>query len=567
MPNKYIWNIKPLPEEDQIQALSDAINTNPIVSALLIQRGITNFDEAKTFFRPSLDELHDPYLMKDMDTAVETLIAAIEGNQKILIYGDYDVDGTTSVALVYKFLSNYHSKLEYYIPDRYEEGYGVSMQGVEWAAENGFGLIISLDCGIKGHKSIARARELGLDFIVCDHHTPGDTLPKANAILDPKQKDCDYPFKELSGCGVGFKLMQAVATQMDWDKNLLFKNLDLLAVSIAADIVPINGENRMLSYYGLKRLNESPSIGLNALMEIGGLTRPLNIGNVVFGIAPRINASGRIGHANEAVSVLISNDVTEANRIASLINTKNQIRKDTQEQITNEALAMLEDNPVYKERKSTVLFRADWHKGVIGIVASKCVDEFYKPTIVLTESNGLVTGSARSVSGFDVHEAIVQSGEWLEQFGGHKYAAGLSLKKNNLEPFTLAFEKEVASAITPEQEKRNLKIDAEITLDLISYKFLDIVNQMAPFGPGNLQPVFVAKGVAIQKATLLKNAHLKLNVEQNGAVFDGIGFNMPHYYSKDLKGEKIDIVFNIDENNFRGIKSIQLKIKDLKFTT
>lgn len=566
MPNDYIWNIKPLPEADQIQALSDAINTNPIVSALLIQRGITNFEEAKTFFRPSLDELHDPFLMKDMDIATDTVIATIESNEKILIYGDYDVDGTTSVALAYKFLSNYHSKIEYYIPDRYEEGYGVSMQGVEWAAENGFSLIISLDCGIKGHKPIARARELGMDFIVCDHHTPGETLPNANAILDPKQKDCEYPFKELSGCGVGFKLMQAVAIKKKWDLTPLFENLDLLAVSIAADIVPIIGENRVLSYFGLKRLNEEPSIGLRALIEIGGLNPPLNIGNVVFGIAPRINASGRIGHANEAVSVLISNDVTEASRIASLINTKNQIRRDTQEQITNEALAMLENGPVFKTRKSTVLFQPDWHKGVIGIVASKCVDEYYKPTIVLTESNGFVTGSARSVSGFDVHEAIVHSAEWLEQFGGHKYAAGLSLKKANLDSFTLAFEEAVASTITPEQEKRNLKIDAEITLDLISYKFLNLVNQMAPFGPGNLQPVFVAKAVSIQKAFLLKEQHLKLNIEQNGAVFDGIGFNMPQYYQEKIAGEKIDIVFNIDENNFRGIKSIQLKIKDIKFT-
>lgn len=566
MPNEYIWNINPLPEESHIQVLSDAINTNPIVSALLIQRGITNFDEAKTFFRPSLDELHDPVLMKDMEIATAIVIEAIESNQKILIYGDYDVDGTTSVALVYKFLSNYHSKIAYYIPDRYEEGYGVSMQGVEWAAENDFGLIISLDCGIKGHAPISKARALGMDFIVCDHHTPGDSLPNANAVLDPKQKDCDYPFKELSGCGVGFKLMQAVSAKMNWETDFLFENLDLLAVSIAADIVPVIGENRVLSYYGLKRLNSNPSIGLKALMDIGGLTPPLNIGNIVFGIAPRINASGRIGHANEAVSVLISNDVTEANRIASLINTKNQIRRDTQEQITNEAFAMLEDNPIFKEQKSTVLFSADWHKGVIGIVASKCVDEYYKPTIVLTESNGFVTGSARSVSGFDVHEAILQSGEWLEQFGGHKYAAGLSLKRENLDSFILAFEEAVSSAITPEQEKRNLKIDAEITLDLISDKFLNLVDQMAPFGPGNLQPVFVARDVSIHKAYLLKNAHLKLNVEQNGAVFDGIGFNMPHHYIKELEGEKIDIVFNIDENNFRGIKSIQLKIKDIKFT-
>ncbi len=566
MPNDYIWNIKPLPDEKEIQELSSVINTNPIISALLIQRGISNFEEAKTFFRPSLDRLHDPFLMKDMKIASERLAKAVEGKEKILIYGDYDVDGTTSVALVYKFLSNYSTNLEYYIPDRYEEGYGVSMKGVEWAADNKFDLIISLDCGIKGHTPIARAHELGLDFIVCDHHTPGNTLPNATAILDPKQLGCEYPFKELSGCGVGFKLMQALCSKMDLDTELLFNNLDLLAVSIAADIVPVNGENRVLAYYGLRRLNENPSIGFKALIDVGGLTPPLNIGNVVFGIAPRINASGRIGHANEAVSVLISEDAIEADRIASLINAKNQIRKDTQEQITNEALGMLADDLIYKGRKSTVLFQPDWHKGVIGIVASKCVDEHYKPTIVLTESNGFVTGSARSVSGFDVHESILQCEHLLDQFGGHKYAAGLSLKRENLDAFVLAFEESVSNVITPEQEKKHLKIDTEITLDLISYKFLDILNQMSPFGPVNLQPVFVARGVRVQKASLLKNAHLKINVEQNGAVFDGIGFNMPQQYSKDLEGNEIDIVFNIDENNFRGIKSIQLKVKDIKFT-
>ncbi len=566
MPNEYIWNLKTLPDEKDIQELSDVINTNPIISALLIQRGISNFEEAKTFFRPSLEQLHDPFLMKDMDIAVDRLSTAIRDKEKILIYGDYDVDGTTSVALVYKFLSNYSSNLEYYIPDRYEEGYGVSMKGVEWAASSDFKLIISLDCGIKGHKPIARARELGLDFIVCDHHTPGDTLPNATAILDPKQSNCDYPFKELSGCGVGFKLLQALCVKIELDTQLLFSNLDLLAVSIAADIVSIIGENRTLAYYGLKKLNEHPSIGFKALIDVGGLTPPLNIGNVVFGIAPRINASGRIGHANEAVSVLISDDALEADRIASLINEKNDIRKKTQEQISNEALRMLNDDPVYETRKSTVLFQPDWHKGVIGIVASKCVDEYYKPTIVLTESNGFVTGSARSVSGFDVHEAIVKCEGLLDQFGGHKYAAGMSLKRENLADFVLAFEEAVSTSITADQEKKQLKIDTELTLDLISYKFLSVLNQMAPFGPENLQPVFVVRNVRVQKASLLKNAHLKINVEQNGAVFDGIGFNMPHHYSKDLEGEKIDIVFNIDENNFRGIKSIQLKIKDIKFT-
>ncbi|MCB0506481.1 MAG: single-stranded-DNA-specific exonuclease RecJ [Cyclobacteriaceae bacterium] len=566
MQNEVTWDIKSLPEEGEIRRLSEAINTNPVASALLLQRGIFDYDTAKTFFRPSLDDLHDPFIMKNMDIAVERLIAAISNHEKILIYGDYDVDGTTSVALVYKYLSNYYKKLDYYIPDRYEEGYGVSIQGIEWAHENEFQLIISLDCGIKGYEPIAHARELGMDFIICDHHTPGESLPNATAILDPKQPDCDYPYKELSGCGVGFKLLQAVTTKMEWDKSLLFEYLDLVAVSIAADIVPITGENRILCYYGLEKLNMTPRVGLQALIQVAGLTPPLNVGNVVFGIAPRINASGRIGHANEAVSLLVSNDPAEADRIASLINTKNQIRRDTQEEITHEALSILADNEVYHDRKSAVLFNPDWHKGVIGIVASKCVDVHYKPTIVLTESNGMVTGSARSVSGFDVHEAITMSSQWLERFGGHKYAAGLSLKRENLDAFVLAFEEAVSSTITPEQERRHITIDAEITLDLITYKFLEVLNQMTPFGPGNMQPTFGARGVQVLKASLLKDLHLKLSVEQNGAVFDAIGFSMPELYDQDLMEREMDIAFNIEENNFRGIRSIQLRLKDIKFT-
>lgn len=566
MQNEVIWDFKALPEEGEIRTLSEAINTNPVASALLLQRGISNFESARSFFRPSLNELHDPFLMQDMETAATRVCEAIRANQRILIYGDYDVDGTTSVALVYMYLLNYHKKMDYYIPDRYEEGYGVSMQGVEWAHQNKTDLIISLDCGIKGYEPIKRAKELGMDFIVCDHHTPGETLPEAMAILDPKRKDCTYPYKELSGCGVGFKLLQAVTTKMEWDNQKLFELLDLVAVSIAADIVPITGENRTLCYYGIEKLNTSPNVGLKALIGVGGLTPPLNVGNVVFGIAPRINASGRIGHANEAVSLLVSNDSIEAERIATLINTKNQIRRDTQEQITNEALTLIEENAEYMDRKSTVLFKPDWHKGVIGIVASKCVDVHYKPTIVLTESNGLVTGSARSVRGFDVHEAITMSSQWVEQFGGHKYAAGLSLKKENMDSFVHAFEEAVSSTITPEQEKRHLTIDAEITLDLISYKFLAVLNQMAPFGPGNMQPTFVARNVAVLKADLLKEAHLKLSVEQNGAMFDAIGFSMPQLYNQELTEREVDIAFTIEENNFRGIQSIQLRVKDIKFT-
>lgn len=566
MPNNYKWNIKPFPEKEAIQKLSDVINTNPVVSAILIQRGITTYDEAKAFFRPSLERLHNPMLMKNMGKAVELLQSAIKNKQKILIYGDYDVDGTTSVALFVKYLKQYYANVAYYIPDRYQEGYGVSLKGVEWAAEEKVSLIISLDCGISGFEPIARAKALGMQFIVCDHHTPDSVLPVADAILNPKQKDCDYPFKELSGCGVGFKLLQALAQAMLWPQDNLFKLLDLVAVSIAADIVPVTGENRILAYWGMKQLNTAPSIGLAALLKVAGLAPPLSISNVVFGLAPRINASGRIEHASLAVELLIAENEDEATRMATSLNEKNLIRRETQEQITKEALAMVENSEELKNRKSTVLFKADWHKGVIGIVASKCVDTYYKPTIILTESNGILTGSARSVSGFNVFNAIAKTKSYISQFGGHKYAAGLSLSKDNLELFSNAFEKEVAATILPEQEQPTFQIDSRITLDLINYKFLNVVNQMEPFGPGNMQPLFVAYNVLVQKALLLKEKHIKLNVTQNGAVFDSIGFNMPEFYTNDLAGKAIDIVFQVTENNFRGIKSIQLMLKDIKFT-
>lgn len=566
MPKQYSWSTKPLPKEEAIRNLSDAINTNPIVSTILIQRGITTFGKAKSFFRPSLEQLHNPLLMKDMDKAVGLIHAAIKKNEQILIYGDYDVDGTTSVALFLKYLRQYYSNVLYYIPDRYQEGYGVSLKGVEWAAEEKVSLIISVDCGIRGFEPIARAKELGMQFIVCDHHTPDTQLPVADAILDPKQKHCSYPFKELPGCGVGFKLLQALAQAMNWPDEPLFNLLDLVSVSIAADIVPVTGENRILAYLGMKQLNRAPSIGLAALIKVAGLAPPLSISNVVFGLAPRINASGRIEHANLAVELLIAENEEVAARMATSLNEKNLIRRETQEQITKEALAMVEDSAELKKRKSTVLFKADWHKGVIGIVASKCVDTYYKPTIILTESNGMLTGSARSVAGYNVFNAIEKTQSYVSQFGGHKYAAGLSLRKENFALFSNAFEKEVAATILPEQEQPTLKIDSEITLDLINYKFLNIINQMEPFGPGNMQPLFVAYNVLVQKAVLLKEKHIKLNVTQNGAVFDSIGFNMPEFYANDLAGKAIDIVFQVTENNFRGIKSIQLMLKDIKFT-
>ena len=558
------WKILDTPFEADIANLANQLNIHPALAKLLLQRGINSIDTAKLFFRLSLDHLHNPFLMKDMDTAVERIIAAIENDEHILIYGDYDVDGTTSVAMMYGFLQPYINKLDFYIPDRYSEGYGVSEQGIQWAIEHNVDLIISLDCGIKAFRTVELAKNNKIDFIICDHHRPDGELPQATAVLDPKREDCEYPYKELSGCGVGFKLVQGITQRMGYDENNLWPLLDLVAVSIGADIVPITGENRVLCSFGLKQLEREPRPGLNALIKIGALQKPLTVTRVVFGIAPRINAAGRIEHAHAAVDLLLSRNPEEADYLATAINKNNTIRKETEEGIVNEALAMLEEQA--GDRYTTVLFKEDWHKGVIGIVASKCIEHFYRPTIILTASKGKATGSARSVRGYDIHEAIEACGELLEQFGGHKYAAGLTLKAENVAAFQDRFEEVVRNTITEDLLLPTVRIDEIIDLDIISKSFFNIINQMEPFGPGNLKPVFATRNLKATNLRLLKDQHLKMNVvNEDGVVIDAIGFYMPDYYQALQDDIVFDMAYTIEENNFRGNSTIQLHIKDIKF--
>ena len=558
------WKILDTPFEADIANLANQLNIHPALAKLLLQRGINSIDTAKLFFRLSLDHLHDPFLMKDMDTAVERIIAAIENDEHILIYGDYDVDGTTSVAMMYSFLQPYINKLDFYIPDRYSEGYGVSEQGIQWAIEHNVDLIISLDCGIKAFRTVELAKNNKIDFIICDHHRPDEELPQATAVLDPKREDCEYPYKELSGCGVGFKLVQGITQRMGYDENNLWPLLDLVAVSIGADIVPITGENRVMCSFGLKQLEREPRPGLNALIKIGALQKPLTVTRVVFGIAPRINAAGRIEHAHAAVDLLLSRNPEEADYLATAINNNNTIRKETEEGIVNEALAMLEEQA--GDRYTTVLFKEDWHKGVIGIVASKCIEHFYRPTIILTASKGKATGSARSVRGYDIHEAIEACGELLEQFGGHKYAAGLTLKAENVAAFQDRFEEVVRNTITEDLLLPTVRIDEIIDLDIISKSFFNIINQMEPFGPGNLKPVFATRNLKATNLRLLKDQHLKMNVvNEDGVVIDAIGFYMPDYYQALQDDIVFDMAYTIEENNFRGNSTIQLHIKDIKF--
>ncbi len=562
------WSYKDRPTLEEIDYLSKEINVNPVLSSILIQRGIRNFAEAKRFFRPSLNDLHDPFLMKDMDKAVARIQQAIQNQERILIYGDYDVDGTTSVALVYDFISKIYEHIDYYIPDRYTEGYGISFQSIAWAQEQSFDLIISLDCGIKAIEKIRLAKEKGIDFIVCDHHRPGDELPPAHAVLDPKRSDCPYPFKELSGCGVGFKLLQAYCIQTGIQVETLYAYLDLVAVSIASDIVPIVGENRVLAYFGIEKLNENPRPGLQALKELSAVSGTVDISSIVFGIGPRINAAGRIDHAKYAVKLLLAENKGEAEELAIPINKNNTLRKNVDHHITKEAIAMIEQDMVLKQAKTTMLFKQDWHKGVIGIVASRCIEKYYRPTIILTKSNDLATGSARSVVGFDVYEAIAECADLLEQYGGHKYAAGLTLKLDNLPVFKQRFEEVVSKTIQEHHLTPQIDIDEEINLDMINDKFYGILKQMAPFGPGNMSPVFVSKDVRTASSPrLLKNEHLKLQLKQvdGNQKLDAIGFGMAPYGSMIESGMPFSIAYCIEENNYKGTKTLQLMLKDIKF--
>jgi len=570
MINTWIYRTLTEQQSETQNKLAEELSISTLLSQLLVQRDILTFEDARSFFRPDLSNLHDPFLMADMHNAVNRLTKAMQNNEKILIYGDYDVDGTTSVALVYKFLKQFYSNVDFYIPDRYNEGYGISIQGIDFAADNDFKLIIALDCGIKAVEKVSYALGLGVDFIICDHHTPDDVLPAAVAVLDSKRDDCKYPYKHLSGCGVGFKLMQAFAITNDIDFSKLTPLLDLVALSIASDIVPITGENRILAFYGLKQINSNPSIGLKGILEVCGLTdKEITISDIVFKIGPRINASGRMKLASEAVELLVSSDQVFAKEKSDTINEYNNDRKDLDKNITDEAIALIAADKRYLDRKSIVVHKPDWHKGVIGIVASRLSEEYYKPSIVLTNSNGFASGSARSVSGFDIYKAIDSCRDLLENFGGHMYAAGLSMKEENIPEFTERFERFVSENILKEQTYPQIEVDAVLEFKDITPKFFRVLKQFGPFGPGNMKPIFVSKKVLDYGTSRLvgkDQEHLKLELVDSSSenVMNGIAFRM-HEYNDHLKAlNPLDICYTIEENSFNGNTSIQLMIRDIK---
>ena len=545
-----------------VQKLAKDLGVNHIVAHLLVLRGIENFDDAKLFFRPELKHLHDPFLMKNMQDAVDRIEKAIANKEKVLVYGDYDVDGTTSVAMMYSFLKRFSPEIEYYIPCRYEEGYGISLKGIDYAKKNNFSLIIALDCGIRAFDQVDYANEKEVDFIICDHHNPADKIPNAIAILNPKQSDCNYPYKELSGCGVGFKLIQAYSQKNNIDFSEISEYLDLLTVSIGADIVPMTGENRVFSYFGLKQINTQPRAGLKALMDIANKIKELSISDVVFGIAPRINAAGRIEHAKKAVEILVEQDLDRAKKLASFIEENNVTRRNLDQNITKEALEMIDEN-----KKSTVVFSKNWHKGVVGIVASRLIESHYKPTIVLAEKDGILTGSARSVHDFDLYEAISKCAHLCEKFGGHKYAAGLSIKKENLAEFIIAFEKVVSESITEDQLSPKIDVDMEIDIDAVDDKLFRIIKQFSPFGPQNLSPIFVSRSVVDNgygKRIGADKSHLRINTKTASGSLAGIGFSMGDAFEKIKDYSEFDICYSINENEWNGRKNLQLMLNDLK---
>lgn len=566
-----IWNLKKQGDLNEVKHLSAALNVNMVIARLLVQRGIKTFNEAKAFFRPRLSDLLNPFLMKDMDKAVSRIEQAIASKEKVIVYGDYDVDGTTSVAMMYSFLKSRIEQIEYYIPDRYSEGYGISPKSINYAIDNGFTLMIALDCGIKAVDKIADAKERGLDYIICDHHNPGDEIPPAYAVLDPKQPDCNYPNKELSGCGVGFKLLQAYCQKNNIEQDEIYDMLDLLVVSIASDIVPIVGENRVMAYYGLKKLNTNPGIGLQTIINLAGIAdTEITISDIVFKIGPRLNASGRIEHGKKSVQILVSDDEVKSDLIGEEIDSFNEIRKTLDRDITQEALDMIDKSEDLKNMNSTVLYNRDWHKGVVGIVASRVTEQYYRPSIILTESNGLATGSARSVRDFDLYEAIGKCSDLLESYGGHMYAAGLTLKIENIPAFRQRFEEIVTNQITDMQQTQTIEVDAKITLSEITPRFYRILKQFAPFGPHNMSPVFVTEDVydAGTSRRVGKNMeHLKLDLVEpdvNSGIFAGIAFNQSQAYDLITSGSPFDICYSIAENDYRGKTNLQLFIKDIK---
>jgi single-stranded-DNA-specific exonuclease len=567
------WVFKPKANQQDIDHLKEVLGLDSLLANLLAQRGIRNFDQAKDFFRPSLDGLYDPFRMKDMNRAIERIEKAIQNNQHILIYGDYDVDGTTSVALVYSYLKKYYPNIDYYIPDRYEEGYGISYKGINYAAQNNVSLIIALDCGIKASKKIDYANSMNIDFIICDHHTPETKLPSAVAVLDPKRPDCPYPFKELSGCGVGFKMLQAFSKTSNIDLKELYPFLDLVAVSIASDIVPIIDENRTLAYYGLQQLNENPGTGLKAIMDMSGLNgkdHEVVVEDVVFRIGPRINAAGRIESGRSAVDLLITENKRKAEMMGRKVNSCNDTRKSIDRNITQDALKMIAYQPGFREKKSTVLYNSNWHKGVVGIVASRMIEIYYRPTIILTASNGMATGSARSIPGFDIYRALEECSDLLENFGGHMYAAGLTMDVDNIDSFKRRFEDIVEQKITEEQLIPHIEVDSEITFGEITEKFFRILKQFQPFGPRNLAPLFVTRNVRDDGTARLVGSskeHMKLSLVQDGdhtPAFPAIAFQQANHYSQIHRGKPFDICFAVEENVFRGKRNLQLNIKDIK---
>lgn len=567
-----IWKIRESVDADNVRRLSSELGVDPVLAELLVQRGVHTFEQARSFFRPDLADLHDPFLMQDMDKAVERVRKAVVSGEKILVYGDYDVDGTTAVSLVYSFLRRLTRSVDFYIPERYDEGYGVSYKGLDWASENGFGLIITLDCGIKANEKVDYAAAKGIDVIICDHHLPENELPKAVAVLDPKREDCNYPFDDLSGCGVGFKLVQAYSQRYDIPFETLIPLLDLLVVSIASDLVSVTDENRILAHYGLRQLNTSPREGLLAMIHLSGLEPThLTIDDIVFKIGPRINAAGRMESGRMAVELLTALDASEAIHIGTEINEHNNERKNIDRRITQEALEMVRSGNCLSRDNATIVYNPQWHKGVVGIVASRLVEAFYKPTIVFTKSQGgLVTGSARSVHGFDLYDAIESCSDLLENFGGHLYAAGLTLKEENLPAFCERIEKFISGTIIPAMQTPVVDIDAKLNFSQITPKFLRILKQFQPFGPGNSAPVFLTENVydnGMGRKVGAEGGHLKLELIQESHPYhhiSAIAFNMADFFDHIKAGNPVDVCYSIVENYYRGTSNTQLRVKDLR---
>lgn len=562
------WIPKPEPDKLKVEALASAINVNKVLSSILVQRGIDDFEKARRFFRPQYSQLYDPFLMKGMDIAINRIDEALSKKQKVLIYGDYDVDGTTAVATVYDFFSKRFDEIEYYIPDRYTEGYGISFMAIDWASNNNYKLIIALDCGIKANDKVKYANKKGVDFIICDHHLPGDELPDAIAILNPKQVDCPYPFKELSGCGIGLKLVQAYCIKHNIDFKEVEEYMDLSAISVASDLVNIMDENRILAYQGLKKLKDNPNRGIKALLENYAAKPEYSVNDIVFFIGPRINAAGRIADAKDSVRLMISDKDKDSHDIAEMINHHNNERRNFDSSITEEAFNMILADKDFHNRKSTVLFHSEWHKGVIGIVASRLIEKYYRPTIVLTESNGMAAGSARSVEGFDLYHAIEECSDLLEQYGGHTHAAGLTLRVENVPKFIEKFESIVVKNIETRSLTPEIEYDSEIPFRVITPKFFSVLKQFAPFGPGNASPIFMTRNVwDVGDVTIVGNNHLRMSLthEEGGRIYKAIGFGLGEYYDKVSQGISFDICYYIEENHFNGHVNLQLNIKDILF--